>query len=177
MRILAISGSLREASSNMTLLRSLPLLSPPSVEISLFDGLARLPQFNPDLDTDPPNPEVKHLRDALNDSRAVLISTPEYAHSLPGSLKNALDWIVRSGELYTKPIAIFNASPRSTFAQAALREVLITMGAQLISEADVTVSIPGVDTPGPEAIAANPSYAEPLRSALMALSRAVENHP
>ena len=175
MKILAISGSLREASTNTTLLKSLRLLASPTVQITLFDGLARLPHFNPDLDIDPAIPEVQYLRDELNASQAVFISTPEYAHGLPGSLKNALDWLVRSGELYAKPLAIINASPRSTFAQASLREILNTMGVRLVPQADLTLSISGAPV-NPEAIACNLDCAESLRRALHALSAVIESH-
>lgn len=169
MKILAISGSLREASTHTTVLKSLLLLAPPAHQIHLFDGLAHLPHFNPDLDFESPHPAVGHLREELNTSGAVLFSTPEYAHGLPGSLKNALDWLVRSGERYTKPVALINSSPRATFAQSALQEILTTMGAHLIVAASVTVAIPSRSALTPEAIAANPVYAAPLRAALDAL--------
>jgi chromate reductase len=175
MKLIAISGSLRKASTNTTLLRAMALLRPGSVEFTICGGLSRLPHFNSDLDVEPPPAEVKHWRDELTASHAVLISTPEYAHGLPGSLKNALDWVVRSGELYAKPVALVNASPRSSYVLAALEEVLVTMGARMIPEASVTLPLLGTQTSASE-IAANPGHAEILGTALSALVVALESH-
>ena len=110
MRILAISGSLRRISSNTTLLRAIDALAPPGVEVTLYDGLADLPAFNPDFEGAEPS-SVLAFRGQLKSADGVFISSPEYAHGVPGSLKNALDWIVGSGELVDKPVAILNASP------------------------------------------------------------------
>jgi chromate reductase, NAD(P)H dehydrogenase (quinone) len=97
------------------------------MEVVFCDVLSSLPHFNSDLDIEPGPPVVQDFRKQLNTSDFVVISTPEYAHGLPGSLKNALDWLVRSGEMYEKRVALLNASPRSTFAQAALLEILSTI--------------------------------------------------
>lgn len=99
MQVLAISGSLRVASTHSRLVRALALVAPVDFRVSIYEGLAGLPHFNPDLDTDPPDPAVGAFRDRLRDADAVVISSPEYAHGVPGSLKNALDWVVGSGEL------------------------------------------------------------------------------
>jgi NAD(P)H-dependent FMN reductase len=106
-RILAVSGSLRTASSNTALLRAAARLAPEGVEVILYEGLASLPHFNPDLDdldagTAPP--AVMDFRSRLDASDGVLISSPEYAHGVPGALKNAIDWVVSSGEIYEKPL-------------------------------------------------------------------------
>ncbi len=115
-------------------------LAQPPLTLQLFESLAEIPPFNPDQDV-PPVPEaVAQLRDQIRQADAVILSTPEYAHSLPGVLKNALDWLVGSGELYGKPVTLFNASSRGTYAQAQLKEVLTTMGARYVSEAEVTVA-------------------------------------
>ena len=96
MKILAISGSLRRVSSNSTLLRAATLLAPEGMEITLFEGLGGLPHFNPDLEgTEPPS--VPDFRARLQAADGVLICSPEYAHGVPGVLKNALDWVVGSG--------------------------------------------------------------------------------
>ena len=102
-RILAISGSLRSASSNTAVLQAIAALAPTEVQVVLYSGLSELPSFNPDLDTATPLPAVSEFRKQLLASDGVLISSPEYAHGVPGTLKNALDWLVRSGELYEKP--------------------------------------------------------------------------
>jgi chromate reductase, NAD(P)H dehydrogenase (quinone) len=167
MRILGSSGSLRAASSNTAVLHGMITLDLPNLEFELFSQLSELPHYNPDLDVEPEPSPVQNFRSELRRVQAVVISTPEYAHSLPGPLKNALDWIVRSGELYEKPVAIVNPSPRSAYAQAALVEVLRAMGAKVIDEAAVTLY-----PSGPLALAgilAAPSLLQPLRAFLDAL--------
>ena len=95
-RVLAISGSLRSASANTAVLRAAVALAPDDVAIALYDGLAELPHFNPDLDGDVAPPSVADFRRQLAAADGILISSPEYAHGMPGVLKNALDWLVRS---------------------------------------------------------------------------------
>jgi chromate reductase len=171
MKFLAVSGSLRAASSNTAVLQAIASLAPAGVEIVLFRGIAEIPAFNPDLDVEPGPISVEFFRGELRNSRAILISIPEYAHGLPGSLKNALDWIVRSGELYEKPVALINPSPRSTFAQAALTEILRTMGARIVEEACVTLPLSGpVGFPG---ILDDAQLSGMLRSSVGALLRSV----
>jgi len=130
--ILGISGSLRAKSSNTTLLRAAAnLAASRDMSITVYGALVELPHFNPDLEgTEPPS--VIKFRDTLRNCDGVLISSPEYAHGVPGVLKNALDWIVGSGELVDKPVALLNASPRSTYAQASLRETVTVMSGRLI---------------------------------------------
>jgi NAD(P)H-dependent FMN reductase len=106
----------------------------------------------------------------------VLISSPEYAHGVPGALKNALDWLVRSGELYQKPVALVNASLRSTHAQASLTETLTTMTARLVPESCVTVALPSrnLDSSG---TCSDPEVARVLSTGINALARAVAPWP
>jgi len=113
MRILAISGSLRAASTNTTLLKAAAALALEDLSLNLFCGLNDLPHFNPDLDNGPPHAAVARFRLQMAKSAVIIFSTPEYAHGIPGTLKNALDWVVASGELYEKPVALFSASPRA----------------------------------------------------------------
>ena len=108
MRILAISGSLRASSSNTALLQAAAALAPQDVEVVLYDGLGDLPHFNPDLDGETVAPAVSSWRSKLRDADGVVFSVPEYAHSVPGVLKNSLDWVVGSGELADKPVTLFN---------------------------------------------------------------------
>lgn len=129
MRILAVSGSLRASSSNTQVLRAAAMLAPAGCDVVEFDGLDALPHFNPDLEAEPP-PAVRAWTDALKRANAVLFCTPEYAHGVPGVLKNALDWVVGSGELMEKPCGVVNASPLSTFAHASLLETLTVMSAR-----------------------------------------------
>lgn len=143
MQLLAISGSLRSGASNTVLLEAAALIAAPAVHVALYDGLAALPPFNPDLDgidSEPP-PVVANLRAQVGRADGVLISSPEYAHGIPGSLKNLLDWLVASTEFPNKPVALLNTSPMSVHAPAQLKEILATMNARLVTEASVTIPI------------------------------------
>src|SRR5579859_6398165 len=131
MQFLAISGSPRAASTNTSLLRAAAVLAPEDVTIKLYDGLGDLPHFNPDLDTELPPLAVARFRLQLRNAAGVIISTPEYAHGVPGVLKNALDWVVGSGELYEKRVAIVQPSLRGEFAVRSLSETLSVMGTKL----------------------------------------------
>jgi len=172
-RILAISGSLRRSSSNTTLLRAAANLAPKGVEITLYDGLAGLPHFNPDLEGSEPS-AVLEFRVQLERSDGVLISSPEYAHGVPGSLKNALDWIVGSGELVDKPVAMLNSSPIATYAQASLRETITVMSARVITEASLTIPLQGkhLDESG---IAADPELSPLVLAAITEFATAIAN--
>jgi len=142
-RVLAISGSLRAASANGAVVEALALLPTAAAEVSIYRGLADLPPFNPDWDTEPPPAPVAQWRTALQACDAVVISSPEYAHGVPGTLKNALDWIVGSGELIDKPVALLNTSAHATIAQASLAKTLTVMSARVIREASITVPLAG----------------------------------
>jgi NAD(P)H-dependent FMN reductase len=143
MRILAISGSLRADSSNGAVLQAAISLAPRGVEIILYDSLSRLPHFNPDLDGEDAPVPVADWRAQLQAADGVLISSPEYAHGVPGSLKNALDWVVSTGEFANKPVALINTSPRAFHAQASLTEILTTMSARVASDACMEVALLG----------------------------------
>ncbi|MBS1766334.1 MAG: NAD(P)H-dependent oxidoreductase [Acidobacteria bacterium] len=143
MRIFAISGSLRARSFNTALLLAAGGLVPPDVAVELYEGLGGLPHFNPDLDIEPPPAAVADLRARLAEADGVLICSPEYAHGVPGSLKNALDWIVSSGEFTDKPVLLINASPSfmgASLAQANLVEILRVMGASLPDSAVISIA-------------------------------------
>jgi NAD(P)H-dependent FMN reductase len=166
---LAISGSLRQGSSNRALVEAAGALAADSVDVVVYRELEELPPFNPDLDgADPPAP-VARFRAALTACHAVLISSPEYAHGVSGVMKNALDWVVGSGELVDKPVALINASPRATHAHAALMETLAVMSAQLVAEASIAVPLQGrgLDASG---IAADAGLAPALAAAIDALA-------
>ena len=129
--ILGVSGSLRAASKNTTVLAGL-------VGVTLFEGLRGLPAFDPDRE-EADAPLVAHWREAIEGADAVLFCSPEYAHGLPGALKNALDHLVGSGEFSGKPVGVLNISPHSRFAHVQLEEVLRTMDARVIPEACATI--------------------------------------
>ncbi len=140
MRILAISGSLRRDSHNAALLRTAGELLPADAELVFWEGLAELPAFDEDAEGEPAPAAVAALRSAVAAADAVLISTPEYNHSLPGALKNALDWASRphaTNVFRGKPTAVVGASTGlfgAVWAQAELRKVLAAMGASVLAE-------------------------------------------
>jgi len=146
-RILSLSGSLQARSSNLTLVDSLPSLADPDVDVTRWDGLRGLPPFDLDANETPP-PEVAAWRDALRTADAVWIATPEYGHSLPGALKNAIDWVFGSGELYRKPVAITAASTgpgRGRRGLAALHQTLNALDALVLGGEPIARG-PGADT-------------------------------
>lgn len=132
----------------------------------LYQELDGLPHFNPDLDSDGNTPFfVESLRGQIQSANGVLISSPEYAHGVPGALKNALDWLVSSGELVGKPFALINASSRSHHAQEQLAEILKTMAANIVEEASITIPFFGKSLDEAE-ILANIELSSLLRSAI-----------
>ncbi|HUO74569.1 MAG TPA: NADPH-dependent FMN reductase [Solirubrobacteraceae bacterium] len=145
LRVLGISGSLQARSSNAAVLRAAARLAPTGMELVLFDGLAVVPPLDVDLDGEhsaTPTP-VHALRAAVGTAEGLLIVSPEYAHSVPGVLKNALDWLVASGELAALPVALIGASSTHTGAirgQLALIQTLLAQSAQIAS----TLTIPSI---------------------------------
>jgi len=175
MHILAVSGSLRAASKNATVLEAARLVALPAVVIELDDSIGVLPHYNPDLDAldGAGMPEAAaRWRARVAAADAVLISSPEYAHGVPGVLKNALDWLVSSTEFPGTPVALLTASPLSVHAPAQLRETLRTMNARFVDEASVTVPLDG-SRHHARAVAEDPELGALLRGALGALARAV----
>src|SRR3984957_393551 len=174
-RVLALSGSLRRASTNTAALEALARLAPEGVKVLVYRELAGLPPFNPDDDVeDKPKPEpVETLRALVDASDALVIAAPEYAHGVPGALKNALDWLVASETFAGKPTALIDTSPRAFHAQASLREILSTMAARLIPEAFVSISLTGKAV-APDDILADTVCTRRLTESLEALLAAVK---
>jgi chromate reductase, NAD(P)H dehydrogenase (quinone) len=145
MRILAISGSLRRDSHNTRLLRAAAQMLPPGAELELFDGLSDVPPYNEDADIEPAPEGVERLRAAIADADALVISTPEYNASIPGVLKNAVDWASRpalASPLAGKPVAIVGASTGlggTARAQQQLRDALEFPRALVLDEPRVLV--------------------------------------
>jgi chromate reductase, NAD(P)H dehydrogenase (quinone) len=137
-RILGISGSLREGSHNTALLRAAARALPPGVELEIYEGLRELPPYDPDRDVQPADPEVARLREAIANADGVVVATPEFNGSIPGVLKNALDWASRpfpDNALRGKPVAVIGASTGlfgAVWAQADTRKVLGIIGADVI---------------------------------------------
>jgi chromate reductase len=144
MKVLGISGSLRADSHNTRLLLEARQLFPSDVELVVYDGLKGVPPYDEDDDVDPPPAGAAHFRAALAEADAVLFATPEYNSSVPGVLKNALDWASRplaTNPLRNKPAAVIGASTGmfgAVWAQAELRKVLSAIGARVV-EAELAV--------------------------------------
>jgi chromate reductase len=139
MKVLGISGSLRRDSHNTKLLRAAAALLPPGAELELWEGLKAVPPYDADDDTGEQRPWIlRSLAGAIDEADVVLFATPEYNHSIPGQLKNALDWLSRplaSSPLRNKPVAVVGASSGlfgAVWAQAELRKVLGAIGARVI---------------------------------------------
>jgi NAD(P)H-dependent FMN reductase len=169
MRILAISGSLRAASANTRLIEAFVLVASADTEVVVWRGLGDLPHFNPDLDGDAPPAPVLELRRQIGLCDGLVICSPEYAHGVAGTMKNALDWLVASLEFAGTPVALINASPSSEFAQPQMRETLTVMSGEVVDAACVTIPRQGGKMTAAE-VAANPDMAAKLRGVLNALS-------
>jgi NAD(P)H-dependent FMN reductase len=140
MRIAAVSGSLQARSANLSLLESARGLAPSGVEIVIYDGLRDLPHFNPDLEAQAPLPLVEVWRRELNASDALLIASPEYGFSVPGALKNAIDWVIGSGELERKVVAVtasVNHPERGRRGLLALQNTLSALSVTLVGGAPI----------------------------------------
>ncbi len=171
-RILLISGSTREASTNTAVLRTMRLLTPPGVTAELYAGLTGLPAFNPDDEDHRPGP-VTALRAAIAAADALLFCVPEYAGTLPGSLKNLLDWTVGGGEIYGKPVAWITAAPtgRGLGAEATLATVLGYVGAVAVEPACVRLAVHR-DMIGADGLVTDPA----VRAGLTAAGAAIAAH-
>ncbi|WP_459624447.1 NADPH-dependent FMN reductase [Burkholderia sp. 3C] len=166
-RLLSMSGSLRALSSNTALLDAAAAIGVPGVSVQAWRGLDTLPPFNPERQDDPPSP-VQALRDAVARADGLLIACPEYARGIPGAFKNALDWLVASDGFPGMAVALFNASPRASDAQAALRLVLTTMSAHCVAPASIALPLLGPPRTAAQ-IAADPAHREAISGALAAM--------
>jgi len=144
MRVLAISGSLRADSNNSALLRALREEAPEGVDVEIWHGLKTIPPYDQDDDVVPGPEAAEAFRELVRDSDAVFFATPEYNSSVPGALKNALDWASRpiaTNVFRNKPVAVISASAGAfggVWAGAELRKVLAAMGAR-VTEAELAV--------------------------------------
>ena len=148
MRILAVCGSLQAQSGNLALLKTAAASMPPGVDLVLFDGLRDLPHFNPDIDASGVPESVTQWRLALTASDAVLIASPEYGFSLPGVLKNSIEWVIGSGELEQKVVAITAAvagPERGRRGLQALRDSLSAVRVTIVGGEPITKG-PGFET-------------------------------
>ena len=145
------------------------MLAPEGMAVSIYDGVGRLPHFNPDVEAGELPSEVAAFRAAVNAADALLVSAPEYARGIPGSFKNALDWLVGDTEFAGKPVAVWTASARAKAGPAALLLVLTTMSGAVVEAASVTVDLMSGGWTGAR-IAADAAKAGQLRAALATLA-------
>ena len=181
MRVLGISGSLRRDSHNSALLRAAAERLPAGAELVLYEGLGEIPPYDEDVEVEAVPVSVRELREAIRSADAVLIATPEYNHSIPGQLKNALDWASRpagKSALNGKPAAAIGASTGmfgAVWAQAELRKVLGAMGGRTI-EAELPVAGAAELRHG-DRLELPPEQAERLEEILAELVAAAEREP
>ncbi|HEU5078811.1 MAG TPA: NADPH-dependent FMN reductase [Opitutaceae bacterium] len=141
MRVLTICGSLRAKSSNRAILRAYASLMPAGVEVVAYEGLCELPHFNPDDDGDEVVEAVRQWRALVASADLLVISTPEYAHGLPGAFKNALDWLVSFPAFVGKRVVVLHAQRGSDWAYDSLLEILATMSAEVLKPACVRLAL------------------------------------
>ncbi|HVQ57991.1 MAG TPA: NADPH-dependent FMN reductase [Solirubrobacterales bacterium] len=179
MRVLGISGSLRRDSYNSALLRAAAERLPAGAELVEFERLREIPPYDADAELDGTPDAVRELREAMREADAVLVATPEYNHSIPGVLKNALDWASRpagQSALMGKPAAVIGASTGmfgAVWAQAETRKVLSALGGRVV-EAELPVARAQEIYAGGE-LALPPQLSEQLESMLARLASEVEN--
>jgi NAD(P)H-dependent FMN reductase len=164
--IIAISGSLRAASTNSALVAALSANTPSDCRLQPYDGLGRLPIFNPDDEGERTPPEAARLIEMISNADGVIVSCPEYAHGVPGGMKNALDWLVSRDAAVGKPAMLVHASPRSLHARAALAEVMRTMSFAMYEERALEIALLGKKPAEMAAILAAPGNVLAMRDAL-----------
>lgn len=178
MNFLAVSGSLRSESSNTALLRAIQALAPPGLHVTLYAGLAELPPFDPGLEPEEAPDSVQAFRDQVRAAGGIIICTPEYAHGMPGILKNALEWTVATGEFVDKPVAALSSSPAASGGEKALAwltQTLAVMSADIVSA--ISQPIPfGRSRVKSNGEIVDPALAVTLEAILAGLARAVDVH-
>jgi NAD(P)H-dependent FMN reductase len=138
--ILAISGSLRAKSTNLTILQAIAEMYADRLNVEIYDGLANLPHFNPDLESASPIGQVEDFRRRIRSADGVLVCTPEYVFSIPGALKNALEWTVGTSDFDGKPVCLITASSLGEKTHESLLLVLKTIGARISEETALLIS-------------------------------------
>ena len=175
MNFLGLSGSLRAASTNSALIDAMRGCAPDGCTLSIYDGLGRLPIFNPD-DEQRPGAEVPRLTAMVVQADGLVIACPEYAHGVPGGLKNALDWLVSGEAAIGKPAMLVHASPRSRISRAALREILKTMSFDVLDGEEVEIALLGKKPEDVAAILARLDTRRHLQTALERFRRFVTSN-
>lgn len=139
-KIFAVSGSTRSQSTNIKLLKYIADLTSNIYEFILFEDLAEIPHFNPDLDTDNPPKQIIDFRNHIVEADGIIICTPEYVFSMPGSLKNALEWLVSTTLFLDKPTGLITASAQGEKGHEQLKLIMQSIGAQFNDETQLLIS-------------------------------------
>jgi len=166
MKLLGISGSLRRVSTNSALLRALAVNAPDGITIEISELIGELPIFNPDREGDLTPTTVEAFGCQIREADGLIFACPEYAHGIPGGLKNALDWMVSRDEIPGKPAMLVRASTRSDRALAALQEVLRTMSLKPMPEVGFSVHLLGKAAERMEEILSAAEARDGMREAL-----------
>jgi NAD(P)H-dependent FMN reductase len=166
MKLLGLSGSLRRVSTNSALLRAFAENAPAGVTLEISDLVGDLPIFNPDREGEFTPPAVEAFGRSIREADGLVFASPEYAHGIPGGIKNALDWMVSRDEIPNKPALIVRASTRSDYALSALQEVLRTMSLRLKPEIGFSVHLLGRAAERMEETLSAPEARDSMRRAL-----------
>lgn len=173
MKILAISGSAREASTNTALLRAMKNLAPAGIELLVFHNLNALPVFSPDTEGEATPVAVSKLMDAVSANDGIIISSPEYVRAIPGGLKNAIDWMVSRFEIIDKPIALVHASHRGDDMLLSLRLVLSTVSRDFLEHLFLRIPLIGKSPIEIEELLRTPENESQIASFLLKFAEAV----
>ena len=166
MKLLGISGSLRRVSTNSALLRALAENAPADVTLEISELIGALPIFNPDREGELTPAAVDAFGRSIREADGLVFACPEYAHGIPGGIKNALDWMVSRDEIPNKPALIVRASTRSDFALSALQEVLRTMSLKLKPEVGFSAHLLGKAAERMDEILSAPEARDEMRRTL-----------
>jgi NAD(P)H-dependent FMN reductase len=173
-RFLAISGSLRRASTNAALLRAVAASAPDDIVVALYDGMGDLPIFNPDNEGERTPAAVTALGEKIRAADGLIIACPEYAHGIPGGIKNLLDWLVSRDEIPGKPVMLLRASSRNDISHAALQEVLRTMSVALMPEPGFAMHLLSRKAAEIDVLMATPEMRAQLAAALRGFAAWIE---
>ena len=172
-KILASSGSLRQNSTNLNLIKAIIELYSEKLDIKIFEGLSDIPHFNPDLDNDSPPNKIIDFRRQLNEVDGVLICTPEYAMGVPGTLKNAIDWTVSSCEFSHKPVALITASSDGQKGHRSLLETLKVIECDIPDDSQLLISFVKTKVSNEEKITDRPTL-EQVKKLMSSLVKTIQ---
>lgn len=176
MKILAISGSAREASTNTALLQTMKNLAPSGVDVSVFHNLHVLPVFSPDAEGEKTPMAVRDFLEVVSANDGIIISSPEYIRAIPGGLKNAIDWMVSRVEVIGKPIALVHASHRGDDMLVSLRLVLSTVSNNFLEHLFLRIPLIGKSPEEVMKFLCLPEHESQIRSFLLNFAAAIHQN-